>query len=639
MERVEVLFLRNERPKLVQYLQEQGLLHLEEVPLAVENAPGFLHRVHLQAEERKDAQELEGIAQSFREMRPLLTTSPSEDAVHAAGPVIAKLSPAEQHARIEAWRDNLRQLSRRRLELEDQIEVLESYGHVLDSVSPLLAEKKAVLGENARAMILEGYTEESIAALEKRIRAEVSEDCQFLRQPLGRNRDVLVVVHPSEQHEALGTLLHEEGISPVDAPDAEVRGGSVAETLRKIRARVETLKGEREAAVAALEQYSASEGPALLALDQIISDRMAQFEAVDKFAQSELIGVIHGWVPAAQYELLEEALRRTFGARVTLARLPISEVEPRRVPTLLNNHRIFQPFQLILKMFDPPVYGSFDPTWLVAVSFILFYGFILGDAGYGLFIIGVTTWAKHKWGRNPLIADAMTIAQWMGVSAIIFGLIYAEFFGDLPTHFFGIHPIFHRFHDPVVLLGIAVAFGVIHVPLALILGTYQAYKHGHRRHGDERLGMLLGLTGVGVGVWTITGLFPLGAGLGWVAVVLLFVAALFYLIRGMGGMAPMGLMEVLGLSSNILSYARLMALGLASVVVADLANKIVYGSSGWMLIFVAIPVVALLHLINIGIGVFSPTIHSLRLNYVEFLPKFYEPEGRNYAPFRKEVAW
>ncbi len=136
----------------------------------------------------------------------------------------------------------------------------------------------------------------------------------------------------------------------------------------------------------------------------------------------------------------------------------------------------------------------------------------------------------------------------------------------------------------------------------------------------------------------ITGVAPGGLVPALVVAVALFTACLFFLVRAMGGMFAMGVMEIIGLTSNILSYGRLMALGLASVVLADLANMVL-GMPGVWGIVAGIPLAGLIHLLNIGIGVFSPTIHSLRLNYVEFLPKFYEPEGRNYNPFRKELSW
>jgi V/A-type H+-transporting ATPase subunit I len=118
--------------------------------------------------------------------------------------------------------------------------------------------------------------------------------------------------------------------------------------------------------------------------------------------------------------------------------------------------------------------------------------------------------------------------------------------------------------------------------------------------------------------------------------VVFFVAGVALLFQATGMMALIGVLEIVSLVSNVLSYARLMALGLASVALADVANML-----GRMAPNVALGILiaALLHTLNIGIGMFSPTLHSLRLNYVEFLPKFYEPEGRMYRPFRKEALW
>jgi V/A-type H+-transporting ATPase subunit I len=100
----------------------------------------------------------------------------------------------------------------------------------------------------------------------------------------------------------------------------------------------------------------------------------------------------------------------------------------------------------------------------------------------------------------------------------------------------------------------------------------------------------------------------------------------------------MGVMEIIGLSANVLSYSRLMALGIAGIAFAGIANGMP-ASSSWVLMPLALLGAIGVHAFNIGLSVFSPTIHSVRLNFVEFLPKFYHPEGRNYEPFRKDMAW
>lgn len=116
---------------------------------------------------------------------------------------------------------------------------------------------------------------------------------------------------------------------------------------------------------------------------------------------------------------------------------------------------------------------------------------------------------------------------------------------------------------------------------------------------------------------------------------LVFIVAVVLIFKGMGAMGLVGVLEIVTLVGNVLSYSRLMALGIASIVLADLANDV----GAEMHPLLGIPFALVVHGVNIVIGMASPTIHSLRLNYVEFLPKFYSPEGRKYEPFRKEASW
>jgi V/A-type H+-transporting ATPase subunit I len=176
--------------------------------------------------------------------------------------------------------------------------------------------------------------------------------------------------------------------------------------------------------------------------------------------------------------------------------------------------------------------------------------------------------------------------------------------------------------------------------LSLFIGMREGYRHGHLKHAREKLAMLLSLAALGIALVSSTGRFPLGTGAGYGVAAVVFAAALINFVRGMGPMAPMGVMEIFGLCANIFSYSRLMALGIASIAFADIANMLPEMLGGGVAgILIGIPLALVVHAFNIGLGVFSPTIHSLRLNIVEFMPKFYEPEGTMYKPFRKELAW
>jgi V/A-type H+-transporting ATPase subunit I len=218
--------------------------------------------------------------------------------------------------------------------------------------------------------------------------------------------------------------------------------------------------------------------------------------------------------------------------------------------------------------------------------------------------------------------------------SILFGFLFGEAFGTLGEHY-GMHPILFSRTSPESLLSLlilAIAVGAVHITLGLVLGIWEAARDRSRSHLLERGGMLVGLIGlfllVGVlaeflpdGFLTpaisilIVGIVLLGASLGWLGIF-------------------MGPIEFIGLIGNILSYLRIAAIGLASVYLAQFANEMA-GSIGSVIVGAIIAV--LLHAMNLVLGGFSPTIHSLRLHYVEFFRKFYEGGGRPYQPFRSHL--
>jgi len=652
MDRVEIVFLRSELSKMIPFLQEQGVVQLESVPLALENHPNYLQRVHLPEAEEKELDELQSLGTLLKEALPLLTARPRHGEIVEAGRALTETGDAtlaQWRRTIQGRHRDLRSLNRRKLNIQDNIEALRNYAAMLEALTPLLAERGAVLGETARAMVLDGYGPDDLEELEQRLVGQVGIECSLRHQRLGRaatslglgrNCVIAVVTHPAHKAESVGTFLRDEGITAVRAPDEEVHGTSIGQAVERIEGKLAALQSDLEGILEELAAYSAAHGAEMAALEQILEHRIAQLRAVEQFARSEMVTAAHGWVPCEHYEGLAAAVEKNFGDRAAIQRLKGEDVDIRRIPTLLRNPDFIRPFERILGLLKPPTYGTYDPTLVVGLSFVIFYGFVLGDAGYGLVIIALAAWVKSKWGHILALRDVMTIAQWMGVSSIVFGLIYLEIFGNLVEKLTGWPVLFHRAHEVTVLLGLAIVFGAVHVPLSLLIGAREGYRHGHLGHAREKLAMLLSLIALGLAVASATGALPFDSRAGFGVAGIVFAAALVNFVRGMGPMAPMGLMEIFGLCANILSYSRLMALGVASIAFADIANmlpEMLGGGTTGMII--GIPIALVVHVFNIGLGVFSPTIHSLRLNVVEFMPKFFEGEGSRYEPFRKELAW
>lgn len=635
MERLEIICLRCVLEELIAFLQEQGMLHIEEVPLVVENVPSFLHRAHLTEDQRTEVEVLEELHRMLRETAPLLSAAPRREQIAEAAKSLEEEGRGAWPRKARLWSRKLRSLTRRRLNIQDNIEVLTNYQQLLGAVQPLVASRTVVLGRNARALVLKGDVSKAVERLDNRLQHELGPDCSFIQRRLARNHLVGLVTYPEERNELAGQILKQEGITPIEIPDKTLRGATFGEILDRIESTISSQHVKLAGLDEEVKRFSTETGAELKAMELTVTDRLAQLNIVHNFAQSRMLGVIHGWIPRDELPRLEEALHERFPGKTLVGALPQSEIDRKRIPTLLRNSPLVEPFEVLLALLRPPAYGSFDPTSLVAISFILFYGFILGDVVYGLAVIAVASWLRKKWGYNEIVKSAGTVGVYMGASSIVFGVLFGEYCGDLAHRLFGIQPLwFHRGHEVMQLLWWGIAFGVVQVPLGLIIGIREDLLHNNKNQAMEKLGVLLGLTAVGLfvlGLLTPVDILFVGA-LG----VVVLIAGMGLLFKTLGALAAVQILEVVTLVGNVLSYARLMALGIASVTLADVANLL--GSQAGNLL-IGIPIALTLHLLNIGIGMFSSTIHSLRLNYVEFLPKFHRPEGRNYEPFKKEAAW
>ncbi len=333
---------------------------------------------------------------------------------------------------------------------------------------------------------------------------------------------------------------------------------------------------------------------------------------------------LEGFLPEKYIESLREITKEE---NVYLKETNPKKEEYKRVPVILKNPSFFKNFEPFIEFFSLPIYKTYDPTSILAIFFPLYFGFMLGDIGYGLlsFFLFLSFYLKFK--SNDFIRRISFAYILASVFTILFGFLYMEMFGDLLERM-GFKPIFPRVHDANTYLLIAIIFGSVQVILGLILGIYNALNLGHRKHAIGVLSMLSGL--ISLLLLAGTSLRVLPDYLSSIFLILLFL----FMVLSFKFHGPAAPIEIFSAFGHILSFARLMAIGLSSAIIAVIANKFL---SILPSIIIGILVMFLFHVLAFILGIFDPTIQGLRLQFVEFFTKFYEAGGREYKPLFKRL--
>jgi V/A-type H+/Na+-transporting ATPase subunit I len=307
--------------------------------------------------------------------------------------------------------------------------------------------------------------------------------------------------------------------------------------------------------------------------------------------------------------------------------------ETAEAPVFYDNPRIVKPFETLMNLVSAPKYWEIDPVPFLAVFFPFFFGLMVGDVGYGLVILGIALFVKYRMKHLTWAMPLANILLISSIPAIFFGFLFGEFFGNLGHMLWGMEPVtflgitWDRMEVLIPMLVLSIAIGVVHLFLGLGLGMINAMREGSRKHLCDKCGMMMVITGIIIILVSVAGFLP--EIFSWAGAVLILIG-LPLLVYG-GGV--FGAFEIISMIGNILSYARLMAIGMASVVLALVANTL---GSTMDVVLVGIIIAALLHVMNIAVAMFSPFLHSLRLHIVEFNPKFFKGGGRLYKPFRKK---
>lgn len=421
--------------------------------------------------------------------------------------------------------------------------------------------------------------------------------------------------------------LTEQGFEKLSFPISE---GTVKESIERLEKDISVNEKELSAAKEELSELANSTDAPSKMFEQFKAESERQSAP---FTETLETVMLEGWVSEPDLEKAEKAVKSATDVYSFEHREPFPDEEP---PTMLENPKLVGQFEGITNMFSVPKYGGIDPNAVMAPWYWIIFGMMMADAGYGLLMAVLIFIGKKLMKPKGETAKLMNVLWYSSITTMIFGVLFGSYFGETWNPI-----LFSPIENPVAMLILTIVVGVIHIFTGMIVQIVINCRQGKVLDAvfDQVSWMLL-ISGIGM-----IFLKPVKN----VGIILAAVGALIILLtagrakKGIFGKIAGGLGGLYGITgylSDILSYSRILALGLATGVVGMVMNML----AGMIQVNIIGFILSLLiyivgHIFNLVLGLLSAYVHDCRLQYIEFYSKFYDGNGKLFKPFAIETKY
>ena len=536
-----------------------------------------------------------------------------------------------EYAEAKELLDKVRQKTERRTAIKSEIAAAES---LLASLTPYSAvDIPLEAAGTARCALLLGSFASGVTA--ERVRdALAALDCDFAPLTDGKSALTGGVLCLKSDLDAVNAALLPLGFIRVTFPEGT---GTAAEAIRRAKAKLGALHGEDDAIVESFKTDASRVG-----LLEVLSDfektKLSALEAMAQSGKTRYTALICGYLPERKQAAVEKTLA-SFGCDYTIDEIPEGE----SAPVELRNNGFAKNFEWVLGMYSYPAYGTFDPTFIMSIFYFIIFGLMFADAGYGLLLVVACFGAIRLLKPKPGMRSFLAMFGYCGISSMIWGVLLGSYFGDFPlaymNHMMALSSVpqtlalwFDPLQNPMNFLILSLGVGAVHLIAGMAVKFYTLCKAG------KPLDAIFD-----VGSWWVLfagiALLVLKPEIGkWVAIAGVAMLILtqgraeknivMKLFKGVGS-----LYDLVSYASDLLSYSRILALGLASAVIAQVVNILATLGGPSVVGFIAMVLIFILgHVLNLVINVLGTFVHTSRLQYIEFFNKFFVDGGKPFKP-------
>lgn len=525
-------------------------------------------------------------------------------------------------AKVKEKEDNISELEHEKTQCQAEIEAMKPY----ESFDVPFSEFKDIKTPYYIGSLPNQYKETIVSEFE---------DC-YVEIISSNNQDVfLFLMCDKTQQEEVSEKLRGFGFSQFKTELEEAAIQIIHDNMdkiEKINSNIFFIKEE----LAALDE----DAKTLELVCEYYDNMTIRKEAVTNFLKTENVAVIQGWLPIEDNEEFTAILNKVLGDEYSLSFEEVKEDEILDVPVKLENNVLNSSFEDITQMYSTPRYNEIDPTPFLAPFYLIFFGMMIGDIGYGLLLLIGTGIVLKLFNLEEGTRRFMKFFFFLSIPSILFGAITGSFFGDL----IALPKLIDTNKDINTYLGVSIAFGVIQIFFGLGLKAYMLIRDGKPKDAFYDVGawvitlisIALVLFGSSIGLPPVGKKIAIGFMVFGMVVIVLTGGRQEKKVGAKLGQGAYSLYGITGYVGDLVSYTRLMALALSGASLGAAMNQLmnmVPGVAG--LLFG--PIIFIFgHIFNFALSLLGAYVHTCRLQYVEYFAKFYEGGGKAFKPFKTE---